>query len=63
MSQAVVDSKPSVDWLTVVAIAAIAISLTVASHEGVHAITCLAVGSSLEEYSALYVECDSPTES
>jgi len=39
MSQAVFDRKPVVDWLTVVAIAAMAISLTVASHEGVHALT------------------------
>jgi hypothetical protein len=63
MTQATVERKPIVDWLTVVAIAAIAISLTVASHEGVHALTCLAVGGSLEEYSALYAECDSPIES
>lgn len=52
---------PHVDWITVVAIAAIAISLNVAVHEGIHALTCLAVGSHLQEYSALYVSCDSPT--
>ena len=62
MSQAVFDRKPVVDWLTVVAIAAIAIRLNVAFHEGVHALACLAVGSHLQEYSALYVECYSPTE-
>jgi hypothetical protein len=63
MSQAVYNRKPIVDWLTVVSIAAIAISFNVAFHEGVHALTCLAVGSHLQEYSALYVECYSPTES
>ena len=63
MSQAVLVRKPVVDWLTVVAIAAIAISFNVAFHEGVHAITCIAVGGNLQEYSALYESCDSPTES
>jgi hypothetical protein len=53
--------KPFVDSLTVVAIAALAISLTVAFHEGVHAIACLAVGGNLQEYSALYESCDSST--
>ena len=62
MSQAVLVRKPVVDWLTVVAIAAIAISLNVAFHEGVHALTCLAVGGHLQEYSALYESCDSSTE-
>ena len=61
MTQVVSTRKPVVDWLTVVAIAAIAISLNVALHEGVHAFTCLSVGSHLMEYSALYVACDSPT--
>ena len=61
MPQAVIVRKPLVDWLTVAAIAAVAHSLNVAFHEGVHALTCLAVGSHLQEYSALYVECDSPT--
>jgi len=62
MSQAILVRKPIVDWFTVVAIAAIAISFTVASHEGVHALTCLAVGGDLLEYSALYESCDSSTE-
>ncbi len=62
MSQAISVRKSVVDWLTVVAIAAIAISLNVAIHEGVHAISCLAVGGDLQEYSALYESCDSPTE-
>ena len=61
MSQAVSDRKPVVDWLTVVAIAAIAISFNVAFHEGVHAITCLAVGGNLQEYSALYASCENST--
>jgi len=63
MFQAVSVRKPVVDWLTVVAIAEIAISFNVAFHEGVHALTCLAVGGHLQEYSALYESCDSPTES
>jgi hypothetical protein len=62
MSQAIPVRKPVVDWLTVVAIAAIAISLTVAFHEGIHALACIAVGGDLQEYSALYESCDSPTE-
>jgi hypothetical protein len=45
----------------VVAIASIAISFNVAFHEGVHALTCLAVGGRLQEYSALYASCDSTT--
>ena len=48
-----------VDWLTVVAISAIAISLNVALHEGAHALACLATGGRLEEFSALYVSCAS----
>jgi hypothetical protein len=61
MSRAVLVCKPVVDWLTVVAIAAIAISFNVAFHEGVHALTCVAVGGNLQEYSALYESCDSPS--
>jgi hypothetical protein len=53
--------RPVVDLLTVVAIAAIAISLNVAFHEGVHALACLAVGGSLKAYSALYASCDNST--
>jgi hypothetical protein len=63
MSQAARVHEPVVDWITVVAIAAIAISFTVATHEGVHAIACVAVGGDLQEYSALYEDCDSSTES
>jgi hypothetical protein len=54
--------RPVVDWLTIVAIAAIAISFNVAFHEGVHALACVAVGGDLLEYSALYESCDSPTD-
>lgn len=53
--------NPIVDVLTLIAIAAIAISFTVAFHEGVHALACLATGGDLLEYSALYEECDSST--
>lgn len=62
MSHAVSNRKPVVDWLTVVAIAAIAISFNVAFHEGVHALACLAVGGQLQEYSALYESCGTTTE-
>lgn len=61
MNNTASNHKPHVDWITVVAIAAIAISLNVAVHEGIHALTCLVVGSHLQEYSALYVSCDSST--
>jgi hypothetical protein len=61
MSQAALERKPVVDWLTVVAISAIAISFNVAFHEGVHALACLAVGGDLLEYSALYESCNSST--
>lgn len=50
---------PATDWLTIMAIAAIAISFTIAFHEGVHAITCIILGGDLQEYSALHVECES----
>lgn len=61
MSQGNLVRKPMVDWVTIVAIAAMAISFTVAFHEGVHALACVAVGGDLLEYSALYEECDSST--
>jgi len=59
MSQSIPIQKPVFDWLTVIAIAAIAISFTVGFHEGIHALTCLTVGGQLLEYSALYESCDS----
>jgi hypothetical protein len=62
MSHAVSIRKPVIDGLTVVAIASIAMSFNVAFHEGIHALTCIAVGGQLQEYSALYASCDSPTE-
>jgi len=46
------------DWLTVFAITAIAICFNVTFHEGVHALTCLAVGGDLREFSALHVDCN-----
>lgn len=61
MSEATSVRKPVIDWLTVVAIAAIAISLNVAFHEGVHALTCLVVGGELKAYSALYADCNHAT--
>jgi hypothetical protein len=59
MAQSSANRVPIVDWLTVVAIAAIAISINVGFHEGVHALTCVAAGGDLQEYSALYAECQS----
>jgi len=61
MSQSNHLRTPVIDWLTVVAISAIAISLNVGFHEGMHALSCLAVGGDLLEYSALYEECDNDT--
>jgi hypothetical protein len=61
MAQTPRTHSPIVDWLTVVAIAAIAISINVSFHEGVHALTCVVVGGDLQEYSALYAECQSTT--
>ncbi|KAA3647196.1 MAG: hypothetical protein DWQ07_06765 [Chloroflexi bacterium] len=51
--------KPHVDWLTTLAIAAVAIALTQIIHEGTHALTCVAVGGDLKEFSALHVACES----
>ncbi|MFN3267371.1 MAG: hypothetical protein ACK41E_11100 [Deinococcales bacterium] len=61
MNQTLASRRPVVDYLTATAIAAIAISLNVAAHEGVHALTCRAIGGDLREYSALYVSCDGLT--
>jgi hypothetical protein len=61
VSEAASVHKPVIDWLTIVAIAAIAISFNVAFHEGVHALACLAVGGRLQAYSALYADCDHST--
>lgn len=48
---------PRMAWLTLVAIAALAVSLNVAFHEGVHAVSCLILDGELYEYSALHVDC------
>lgn len=53
------ENKPTIDWLTVSAISAIAISFNVAFHECVHALVCLLTDGKLLAYSALYVDCDS----
>jgi hypothetical protein len=59
MLDASVEKSPTIDWLTVAAISAIAISFNVAFHEGIHALVCLLTGGKLLAYSALYVDCDS----
>lgn len=57
MTQANSKYKPIIDWLTVISIAAIAFSLNMMMHEGLHALACLGVGADLQEYSALHVSC------
>ena len=49
--------RAPIDLLTTIAIAALAASLTVGYHEGLHALACLAVGGDLHEYSAHHVDC------
>jgi len=55
--------KPVTDWLTIIAIAAIAVSLTGAFHEGVHALSCVILGGELQEYSAFHVAHENLTTS
>jgi hypothetical protein len=50
--------KVMIDWLTTIAIAAVAISLTIGFHEGMHALSCIGVGGDLQELSALHALCD-----
>jgi hypothetical protein len=47
--------KTAIDMLTVAAIASTAICLNLALHEGVHALTCIATGNRVQEFSALYI--------
>lgn len=42
---------------TVIALAAIATSITVGFHEGIHAVTCAVVGGDVNAYTSLYVDC------
>lgn len=58
MTQNTVSHKAIIDWPTTIAIAAVAVSLTIAFHEGIHALTCVIFGGDLQEYSALHVSCD-----
>ncbi|MFP4383158.1 MAG: hypothetical protein ACLFSE_03880, partial [Spirochaetia bacterium] len=55
------DLKPRTDWLSAAAIAAIAVSFTVALHEGVHALACVLVGGDLQVYTALAVNGETRT--
>lgn len=52
------DPHPAMDWVTIGAIAALSVSLTIGFHEGMHALTCLGVGGTVQELSALHVLCD-----
>lgn len=61
MSQSNSARKPVIDWLTVVGIAALAISFTIAFHEFVHALACLAVGGDLQG-PASFASCENTTE-
>ena len=56
-----VQTKRVIDWLTTMAIAAVAISCTQIIHEGLHAVTCIFVGADLQEFSSLHVSCQSGT--
>ena len=58
MSENIVERKAVVDWLTTIAIAAIAVIVTVVFHEGIHALSCVVLGGDLLEYSSLHVSCD-----
>lgn len=49
----------SFDWITVIALSAMVVSLNVGLHETSHALACLAVGGQLRELAALYALCDS----
>ena len=53
-------SKPlAIDWLTVMAISALAYVLSTALHEhGGHASACVALGGSVRAFGAFYVDCD-----
>jgi len=44
------------DWITVTALAGLAIVFNVGFHEGIHGLTTLVVGARLRTYSALYVD-------
>jgi hypothetical protein len=61
MTQIIRVRKPVIDWLTVVGIAALATTFTVAFHEGVHAVACVAAGGDLQGF-ALYASCEGLTQ-
>lgn len=50
-------SSRQMDWLTIVALGALAYALTVFLHESTHALTCPIVGQPVVELNALYVDC------
>lgn len=58
MSGSIAERKAAVDWLTTIAIAAIAVIVTGVFHEGIHALSCVVLGGDLQEFSALHVACD-----
>ncbi|MBS0199355.1 MAG: hypothetical protein JSR70_02795 [Proteobacteria bacterium] len=51
----------SFDWLTVIALAALAYVTGTALHEHLgHAASCVALGSDVKKFGAFYVDCDDP---
>jgi len=57
IDQTIAADNIAVDWLTTIAIAAVAICLTQLIHEGAHALSCIIIGADLQEFSALHVSC------
>lgn len=51
------NQKGTIDYLTIIGISLFVTSLTITFHEGMHALTCVLLGDTLVEISALHVEC------
>ena len=52
------NNSHSSDWLAIAAITAIAVSVTITFHEGIHALICVGMGGDLLSLSALSIECN-----
>lgn len=59
MEKSTPHQQSPINWLTTIAISAIAISITIALHEAIHAVACAIGGGILQEFSALHVACQS----
>lgn len=53
------NNASSLDWLTVIALSVMAVSLNVGLHETSHAVACLVVGAQVKVLAALYALCES----